>query len=182
MPTCVSSLLGSSWRAGQAKPAVLQPLSESELQWWLLVLSHLVRNGGEAVLPHLTSLTVILELTSEHTEYKVAKCASKLRRRLLQVWRAYPSQSAAPRPPRPSVPHAPLLPTPLCPTIVDVTVHVPHRDALAAASGVALRRDPREANTLLGVAAPAGSCLRPLRWHRALVARPLRGPSVGHSY
>ena len=112
VPTCVSSLLGSSWRAGQAKPAVLQPLSESELQWWLLVLSHLVRNGGEAVLPHLTSLTVILELTSEHTEYKVAKCASKLRRRLLQVWRAYPSQSAAPRPPRPSVPHAPLLPTP----------------------------------------------------------------------
>lgn len=83
IPTCVASLLGS-WREGAGKPPLLQSLSDIELQWWLLVLSHLVRNAGPALLPHMSVLTTVLDLTSAHTDYKVAKCASKLRRRLLQ--------------------------------------------------------------------------------------------------
>ena len=62
----------------------LQPLSESELRWWVTILSHLVRKAGAAVLPYLPQLRAVLRLTCTHSELQVMEASAKVRRHLLQ--------------------------------------------------------------------------------------------------
>ena len=75
LPTCFAALL---------KGDKLQPLSESELRWWVTILSHLIRKAGSAVLPYLPQLKAVLRLTCTHTELQVMEASAKLRRHLLQ--------------------------------------------------------------------------------------------------
>ena len=85
LPLCLDALLKRP-RAmpGEEAKATLQPLSNSELRWWLLSLAHLVRSGGAALLPYMGPLRAVLRLTAAHSEPDVADASCKLRHRLLR--------------------------------------------------------------------------------------------------
>ena len=94
VPQCARALLaaapaatGTAAVAGTAAaPAPrLQPMSDDEARWWLLLLAQLVRNGGTALLPHMGTLRAVLRAAGRATQPKVLKAAYKLRRRLLQA-------------------------------------------------------------------------------------------------
>lgn len=91
LPICFDALLNVRKRGHDSAlqadlgACELLPLSESELRWWLLVLSYLVRGCGAELLPYVPSLRRVLNLTAVHDEQKVVEASSKLRRRLLQA-------------------------------------------------------------------------------------------------
>lgn len=72
VPICLHALV---LPARGDQPATLRSLAESELQWWLSVLSYLVRSAGAALLPHMDSLRTVLRLTRSRKERKVNKAA-----------------------------------------------------------------------------------------------------------
>ena len=88
VPQCARALLAATpaatGSAGAPAPR-LQPMSDDEARWWLLLLAQLVRNGGAALLPHMGTLRAVLRAAGHATQPKVLKAAYKLRRRLLQA-------------------------------------------------------------------------------------------------
>ena len=67
-----------------SEPA-LKPLSPTELRWWLIVTSHLIRRTGDALLPYVPQLGLVLRLTCMHAEVEVMQASAKLRRNLLSA-------------------------------------------------------------------------------------------------
>lgn len=91
LPPCFKALLSTpkipkgGADGAAAGACALEPLSESELRWWLLLLSYSLRCSGEALLPYLPSLKQVLELTRNHTEHKVVTASAKLRKVILHA-------------------------------------------------------------------------------------------------
>ena len=75
VPQCARALLAATPAAatgGAGAPAPrLQPMSDDEARWWLLLLAQLVRNGGAALLPHMGALRAVLRAAGHATQPKV---------------------------------------------------------------------------------------------------------------
>ena len=177
LPPCFSALLtkakkgaGGAMDGGDGESMALHPLSESELRWWVTILSHLIRKAGAALLPYLPQLRAVLRLTCTHTELEVMEASAKLRRHLLQsllatyltesrslpprVWRsasvrAAPWQTWGWRPP--------LQPASARVAAVCPSWHEPSAEELAAA-GDLIEESLKKAESLLeGVESGAGA-------------------------